>query len=301
MIQMSFLYEQVKIGQVTGMRLLGYEGEARRLRVPDSLDGLPVISVGKQAFTEKNHKLEEVTLPAGLLEVESFAFSFCSALRKLNLSDSIVSFHDGAIRTCFNLRDIELKISNNGFVLARRLLGDSDRKLRVKFLFSEEDLQLVFPDYYSNSIEDTRSHAFHIRIDGCGFSYRECVCTGGLRLREYDSLFGRAVSAGDPEAAASIAVSRLMYPRGLSEQAGCVYRDHIRKHMEQILPLCILQENEGWMELLMKEKLLSEADMDTALRLTTEYGLTQLSGELMAYRSNEYGTKKGILTLEDDW
>ena len=55
------------------------------------------------------------------------------------------------------------------------------------------------------------------------------------------------------------------------------------------------------MELLMKEKLLSEADMDTALRLTTEYGLTQLSGELMAYRSNEYGTKKGILTLEDDW
>ncbi len=298
---MSFLYETTQIGQTAGIRILGYEGEARRLRVPDSLDGLPVIAVGKQAFTEKNHNLEEVTLPSGVLEVESFAFSFCGALRKLDLCDSIVSFHDGAIRTCFNLRDVELRISNNGFVLARRILGDSDRKLRVKFLFSGDDLQLVFPDYYSNSIEDTRSQAFHIRIDGCGFSYRECVCTGGLRLREYDSLFGRAVSAGDPEAAASIAVSRLMYPRGLTDQAARIYRDHIRDHMGQILPLCVLQENEGWMELLMKEKLLSEADMDMALRLTSECGLTQLSGELMAYRGNEYETKKGILTLEDDW
>ena len=299
--RMPFIYEKIRIGDTEGVEVLGYEGSARKLSVPEELERLPVLSLGKHAFTDKNTDLEEVSLPRSLLQIRSFAFYFCGCLKRLTLYDSVTDYHDGAIRTNFSLHEIRLIMREQRYTLARRILGDSDRKLLVMFEHPSGSLQLVFPEYSSNSIEDTRAQAFHIRIDGTGFSYRECVCADGLRLREYDGLYRRTFSSDDPEVSMEIAVARLMYPQGLSEEAAASYRAQLRNDMERVLRLSMKPRNAGWMELLMKEELLQSGDMDTALKLASESGKIELTGELMDYREKHFPKKTGTRLSLGDW
>ena len=53
---MSFRYEKTAIEGKEGIRILSFEGNVRKLNVPGSLDGLPVLSLGKQALSENNWK-----------------------------------------------------------------------------------------------------------------------------------------------------------------------------------------------------------------------------------------------------
>ncbi|MBQ9421159.1 MAG: leucine-rich repeat protein [Lachnospiraceae bacterium] len=297
---MPFIYEKIIIGDTEGVEVLGYEGSAKHLSVPEELEGLPVLSLGKHAFTDKNTDLEEVSLPRGLLQIRSFAFYFCGSLKRITLYDGVTDYHDGAIRTNFNLHEIRIIMREDRYTLARRILGDSDRKILMMFSYPDRELRLVFPDYSSNSIEDTRAQAFHIRIDGTGFSYRECVCADGLRLREYDSLYRRTFSSDDPEISLEIAVARLMSPQSLSEDAAAAYRAQITSDMDKVLKLAMKPRNEGWMELLMNGKLLRKEDMDLALRLASEYKKIELTGQLMDYREQHFPKEAvGKLRLDD--
>ncbi len=289
---MPFLYEKTRIKEQDGLQILGYEGPARKLNVPETIEGLPVISIGKRAFTDQNKGLEEIALPKTILAIQSFSFYFCDTLRKIKLYDHIEDYYDGAIRTSSGICDVEIEMLDGRYELIRRILDDSDRRMRILFRFPDYALQLVFPDYHSNSIEDTRAQTFHIRIEGSGFSYRECVRKDGIRIKEYDSLFRRALSADNPEISISIAAGRLMYPAELSETDANVYRDHLRAEMPRALEMAMKPENEDWAELFMREALLDDEALDLALQLASERKQIALTGQLMVYRSRVLGIKK---------
>ncbi len=289
---MPFLYEKIRIKEQDGLQILGYEGPARKLNVPETIEGLPVISIGKRAFTDQNKGLEEIALPKTILAIQSFSFYFCDTLRKIKLYDHVEDYYDGAIRTSSGICDVEIEMLDGRYELIRRILDDSDRRMRILFRFPDYALQLVFPDYHSNSIEDTRAQTFHIRIEGSGFSYRECVRKDGIRIKEYDSLFRRALSADNPEISISIAAGRLMYPAELSETEANVYRDHLRAEMPRALEMAMKPENEDWPELFMREALLDDEALDLALQLASERKQIALTGQLMDYRNRILGTKK---------
>ncbi len=281
---MPFIYEKTETGGREGIEILGYEGTTRRLIIPEMIEGLPVLSIGRHAFTDKNTGIEEITLPKTARCIKAFAFYFCSDLRRLILTDSINDYYDGAIRTSSGLCDIELEMREQRYELVRRILEDSDRKLRVLFRFPDYALQLVFPDYNNNSVEDTRAQTFHIHIEGSGFSYRECVRNNGIRIREYDSLFRRALSADNLKISIEIAVGRLMYPAELTEASAEAYRAHVSSNINLALELAMRPENSDWLELFMREELLDEAGFDYALKLVSERRMTALTGLLMEYR-----------------
>ena len=294
---MPFLYDKIKIksssgAETDGVEILGYEGPARKLNVPETIEGLPVISIGKRAFTDQNKGLEEIALPKTILAIQSFSFYFCDTLRKIKLYDHVGDYYDGAIRTSSGICDVEIEMLDGRYELIRRILDDSDRRMRILFRFPDYALQLVFPDYHSNSIEDTRAQTFHIRIEGSGFSYRECVRKDGIRIKEYDSLFRRALSADNPEISISIAAGRLMYPAELSETEANVYREHLRAEMPRALEMAMKPENEDWPELFMREALLDDTALDLALQLASERKQIALTGQLMDYRNRILGIKK---------
>ncbi len=295
-VSMSFIYEKIETGGQAGIEILGYEGTVRKLTVPETIEGLPVLSIGRHAFTDKNTGIEEITLPKTVRCIRAFAFYFCSDLRRLILWDSVDDYYDGAIRTSAGLCDIELEMRENRYELVRRILEDSDRKLRVLFRFPDYALQLVFPDYNNNSVEDTRAQTFHIHIEGSGFSYRECVRNNGIRIREYDSLYRRALSADNLRISIEIAVGRLMYPAELTEASADAYRAHIRSAMDTALELSMQPENADWLELFMREELLDEAGLDKALKLVSERRMTAMTGLLMDYRRRKLkpGTKSRL-------
>ena len=87
---MPFIYEKIIIGDTEGVEVLGYEGSAKHLSVPEELEGLPVLSLGKHAFTDKNTDLEEVSLPSLTTVLtnsygDSLAFHDDQKLTKLDL------------------------------------------------------------------------------------------------------------------------------------------------------------------------------------------------------------------------
>lgn len=298
---MPFLYEKITLYGREGIEITGFEGNAKKLTVPEYIDGLPVLSIGKNAFNDSCRELRSVALPRGIKQIRAFSFYFCSSLRSVSLYDGVEDYYDGAIRTSAGISDIEIYMTENRYELVRRLLEDSDRKLRVLFHFPDSSLQLIFPDYNSNMIEDTRAQTFHIRIEGSGFSYRECVRKDGIRTAEYDSMFRRALSGDFPEISAEIAMSRLLYPTGLGEKAAAVYRDHIKSKIDDVLRMAFLPENPGWLELLIREELISEEKTDLALRLAGERKLPEAAGQLMEYRRRTFSPAAGTVFSLDDF
>lgn len=299
---MPFLYEKIQLNGREGLEITGYDGNASKLYIPSEIDGLPVLSVGKHAFSDSNKGLTEVHLPDSIKAIKAFAFYFCSELHKLVLSDSVTDYYDGAIRTSSGINDIEISMNSAHSELAHRILEDSDRRMRVTFCFrdmNDSRLRLVFPAYNSNSIEDTRAQTFHIRIEGSGFSYRECVRQDGIRIKEYDSLYRKAL-ADNPEVSTEIAVGRLMYPTWLSEADADNYREHIRKDIYRALELAAEPENEDWIEVFIKEELLDEAAVDYALKAASEHKQTELVGRLMDYRRGRFKPKNdNVLSLDE--
>lgn len=299
---MPFLYNKIQHRGREGLEITGYDGTAKKLQIPSEIDGLPVVSIGKHAFSDGNKGLAEVWLPDSIEVIKAFAFYFCSELHRIVLSDSVTDYYDGAIRTSAGINDIEINMDSAHSELAHRILEDSDRKMRVTFCFrdmNDSRLRLVFPAYNSNSIEDTRAQTFHIRIEGSGFSYRECVRQDGIRIKEYDSLYRKAL-ADNPEVSTEIAVGRLMYPTWLSEADADNYREHIRKDIYRAIELASEPENEGWIELFIKEELLDEAALDHVLKTASEHKQTELVGKLMDYRRSRFKPRTdNVLSLDE--
>lgn len=299
---MAFTYTDTEINGHTGIEISSYVGNDKRLSIPAEIDGKPVISIGKYAFTDACKELEEIYIPESVNTIKAFAFYFCGKLRKVVLTDSVTDYYDGAFRTCSAVSDIEVTMSEDHSELVHRMLNDSDRKMRVTFKFREDGsmLRLVFPEYNNNSIADPRAQTFHIRIEGSGFSYRECVRQDVLKIKEYDSLFRKAV-ADDNDLAIDIAVSRLMYPARLSDSDKAAYKAHLEANIMRAAELAMEDGNEEWTEVLIHEDLLNEEALDRALQLASELKKYELISMLMDYSHEHMKDKPASKLSLDNW
>ncbi|RYD34702.1 MAG: leucine-rich repeat domain-containing protein, partial [Verrucomicrobiaceae bacterium] len=75
--------------------------------VPATINGKPVTVIGYRAFWRSN-KITSVTLPAGLISVESFAFRSCSTLHTVTFGPGLVSVGDNAFWLCSSLTNVNL-------------------------------------------------------------------------------------------------------------------------------------------------------------------------------------------------
>lgn len=300
---MSYRYQEIELRGKKGIEIRGYDGYDKKLSVPSEIDGKPVISIGKEAFTDANRGLTEISLPDSVECIRAFAFYFCTDLHRLILTDSVTDYYDGAIRTSSNISEIDVTLSEEHTELVHRIVEDSDRRMRVTFTFTDngpDRMRLVFPAYNSNSIADPRAQTFHIRIEGSGFSYRECLRQDGLRIKEYDSLFRKAV-ADDTDLAIDVAIARLMYPSRLGEADAAAYRAHLEQYIMRTVELAFLPENEDWADVLLDERLLNEGALDYALQKASELKATALVSRLMDYRHTALAAPKQQSLSLDDW
>lgn len=76
-----------------GAMIEEYTGQSADVAVPSSIDGLPVVGIGKNAFYGK--KIDRVVLPDGIVFIGEEAFAESSIL-EIELPDSLLSIGDGA-------------------------------------------------------------------------------------------------------------------------------------------------------------------------------------------------------------
>jgi len=94
----------------SGITLTGYSGSDKTLIVPQTIDGIKVTAIGREAF--KGASFEEVVLPIGLEKIDWFAFSQCQNLDCVLIPDTVSKIEYGVFD---GVKDFEIICSQNSY------------------------------------------------------------------------------------------------------------------------------------------------------------------------------------------
>ena len=97
--QLPFLFEETN-GSIT---ITGYTGNDMEIVIPETINGLPVSTIGKRAFA--GMKITSVHL-AQVEKIEESAFANCKSLSSIDLTGSIRTIEDNAFSDCTTLTDV---------------------------------------------------------------------------------------------------------------------------------------------------------------------------------------------------
>lgn len=92
----------VRDGAVT---ITGYTGMGGALRIPDTINGLPVTAIWPEAFHGWTG-LKSVAVPKGVTNIPNGAFSGCSALTNITIPDTVTSIGEQAFSDCSSLTGV---------------------------------------------------------------------------------------------------------------------------------------------------------------------------------------------------
>lgn len=82
-----------------------YMGASAQPVIPSQINGLPVTSIGSEAFRERDD-LTHVVIPDGVTAIGSYAFDQCANLTSVHMPDSVTSVQDRAFSYCASLTDV---------------------------------------------------------------------------------------------------------------------------------------------------------------------------------------------------
>lgn len=276
----------------------GFEGNAKELVIPDSIEGLPVEVIGSHAFSSRQD-IESVTLPPTIRILRSYVFHNSRSLKKIALFDSIDDYYDGVCRQCDSLEEVEITINRDWYEVIRNFLADTDKALRFLIHISSQEKELAdaclsFPGYVYDFNENTMARTIQFSIAGSGYAYRECVDRRKIDYRQYDNLFAKAKIDGGT-ICEDIAMGRLLYPVELDERYREEYESYVRDKGFVILKRLIEQAkaSDNAQEILGKvldlrkqsgaesESLISADDQDKAMEYAASVGNPRITSLLM--------------------
>ncbi|MDO4543824.1 MAG: leucine-rich repeat protein [Clostridia bacterium] len=147
--EIDFTYELNTDGAV----VTGYRGIDRDIKVPSTIYGSPVISIGEQAFAY-NFEIDSVELPSGLKRIGMAAF-MNSSLQSINLPDTVIeigaeAFANTKLKTvtipksvqtiggmpfglCLELTEIEVDPENTAYKDDEGVLYTADEALLMQY------------------------------------------------------------------------------------------------------------------------------------------------------------------------
>ncbi len=118
----DFTYEDSGSGTVT---ITGYTGSGGEVEIPDTINGMPVTSIGFRAFYNNTTitsivipdtvttigvdafngctGLTSLDLPASLTTIDTCAFALCTSLTNISIPDTVTKIGIGAFAACSNL------------------------------------------------------------------------------------------------------------------------------------------------------------------------------------------------------
>ena len=102
MVTPSGLIYTVSSGQPADagfVKITSYTGPGGAVSIPESINGMPVRSVGNAAF-ERKTGITSISLPSSLTSIEAYAFNQCTNLASVNLPPGLQTIEAGAFSFC---------------------------------------------------------------------------------------------------------------------------------------------------------------------------------------------------------
>ena len=92
------------------LTITGYTGPGGAVTIPDTTNGLPVTSIGDEAFRQL-HQLTSVTIGANVTNIGTNAFANCTVLTNVTFGASVASIGDDAFYGCLSLTGVTIPAS----------------------------------------------------------------------------------------------------------------------------------------------------------------------------------------------
>jgi hypothetical protein len=102
-LQAQFSYKIIN-GTIT---ITGYTGSSNRMVIPSTIGGLPVTSIGDQAFYG-NYSFYSVTIPNSVTNIGGAAFFNCYNLTSVTIGSGVVSMGESVFYECNSLRNVTI-------------------------------------------------------------------------------------------------------------------------------------------------------------------------------------------------
>jgi len=91
----------------SAVTITGYTGSGGEVVVPDTIEGLPVVSLGDSAFS-RCAALTAVTIPNTVTNIGAWAFDSCTSLTSITIPNSVTSLGDEAFDFCGSLTTVTI-------------------------------------------------------------------------------------------------------------------------------------------------------------------------------------------------
>ena len=233
--------------------------------------------------------LKEVYLPSSLKRIGNYAFYFCRNLHTLRFRGDMEEMGSGLFVWCKSLKYLvfdQISRSRNGM---EHILADITWEVETRWRFRDGTvLQLTFPEYYEEAVENTPARNIDTQWHGSGYKYRQCFRDQTMILRHYDDIFPYAVGNEFSDTCIRIAMNRLRFPEQLSLEAKKQYEEYIKNHIHEVLKEKIRAESLDDVQFLAEQGLLEKEDTDKAVELASIYQKAELCSFLMDYRRRHF-------------
>lgn len=115
----DFTYHNITRNQIS---IDKYNGESKRVIIPEKISGQEVIEIGEKAFSN-NLIIEHIQLSDSVIVINDFAYFGCRNLRSIYFGSGIRKIGDNAFAECESLQNIQIRseinyIGTNAFTLS---------------------------------------------------------------------------------------------------------------------------------------------------------------------------------------
>lgn len=102
------VYEDLEYYEQDGsITIFKYHGNASKVVIPSSIEGVPVTEIGYRAFAV-NETMTSIHIPNTVTSIGMRAFDYCTALKSVSLSQNLKSIGDEAFSLCESLVSVTL-------------------------------------------------------------------------------------------------------------------------------------------------------------------------------------------------
>ena len=130
------------------VEITGYIGSATDIKIPRSIEGLPVTSIGNRAFSDCEN-LVSIIIPDSVTSIGNRAFCDCDNLTSVTIPDSVTSIGDYVFYYCIDLTSITIPESIT-------TIGDS------AFAYCDSLTSIIVPDSVTNMGDSVFSHCYRL-------------------------------------------------------------------------------------------------------------------------------------------
>jgi len=111
--------------------ITGYTGSGGAVTIPGTINGLPVTSIGNQAFFLLT-KVTGINIPNTVTNMGSEAFNGCG-LPSVNISSNVTSIGSAAFSTCLSLTNITVDAANLNYASISGVLFDKSQTTLIQY------------------------------------------------------------------------------------------------------------------------------------------------------------------------